>query len=154
MAGRSQSQSRWLIHSDTWAGSSAVHDTGQVIADRVQVDCVFQPGGERGHGRSASYRARLNRRSTARCTRWRSGLNSAAAASVEAATATGAWIRNTWVVSSTSPAYTPDQQAGHDRIGQGPADDPVDLIQPVLQHRHRAGQRDARDRGYHDEDVE
>jgi hypothetical protein len=27
-----------------------VHDTGQVIADRFQVDRVFQPGRERGHG--------------------------------------------------------------------------------------------------------
>jgi hypothetical protein len=26
-----------------------VHDTGQVIADRVQVDRVFQAGRERGH---------------------------------------------------------------------------------------------------------
>jgi hypothetical protein len=34
-------------------------------------------------------------------------LNNAAAASVEAATATGVWTRNTWVVSRTSPAYTP-----------------------------------------------
>jgi hypothetical protein len=35
---------------------------------------------------SASYRARLNRRSTLRCTRDRSGVNSAAAARVDAAT--------------------------------------------------------------------
>jgi hypothetical protein len=27
-----------------------VHDTGQVILDRVQVHGVFQPGRERGHG--------------------------------------------------------------------------------------------------------
>src|SRR5271165_3449682 len=26
-----------------------VHDTGQVISDRIRVDGVFQPGGERGH---------------------------------------------------------------------------------------------------------
>jgi hypothetical protein len=57
--------------------------------------------------RSASYLARLNRRSTARCTRLRSGLNSAAAASVAAATATVLWNRNTCVASSTRPAYTP-----------------------------------------------
>ena len=40
---------------------------------------------------SASYLARLNRRSTMSCTRCRSGLNSVAAASVETATATGPW---------------------------------------------------------------
>ncbi len=34
------------------------------------------------------------------------GLNSAAAARVEAATATGVWTRNTWVASKTRPAYT------------------------------------------------
>jgi len=63
---------------------------------------------------SASYLARLNRRSTGRCTRRRTGLNRAAAASVPAAiasapaaTATGVWSRNTCVAISTSPAYTP-----------------------------------------------
>jgi hypothetical protein len=58
---------------------------------------------------SASYRARLNRRSTIRCTRRRSGLNSAAATRVEPATATGvdSETGSAWVASSTSPAYTP-----------------------------------------------
>ncbi len=36
------------------------------------------------------------------CTRRRRGLNNAAAASVAAATATGVWIPNTWVVSNTT----------------------------------------------------
>jgi hypothetical protein len=49
----------------------------------------------------------LNRRSTACCTRCLNGLNSAAAASVAAATATVLWNRNTWVASSTSPVYIP-----------------------------------------------
>ena len=57
--------------------------------------------------RSASYRARLNRRSTARCTLRRSGLNSAATASVDPATATGSLTDTTRVASSTIPAYTP-----------------------------------------------
>jgi DNA-binding SARP family transcriptional activator/tetratricopeptide (TPR) repeat protein len=39
------------------------------------------------------------------------------------------------------PGVQPDQQAGDDRVGQRPGDDPVDLIQPVLQDplpdRHR-----------------
>jgi hypothetical protein len=47
-----------------------------------------------------------------RCPRHADGFAScskrrAAAASVAAATATGVWTRNAWVVSSTSPAYTP-----------------------------------------------
>jgi hypothetical protein len=56
---------------------------------------------------SASYRARLNLRSTACCTRRRTGLNKAAATSVETATATELGNRNTSVASMTSPAYTP-----------------------------------------------
>jgi hypothetical protein len=31
------------------------------------------------------------------------------------------------------PRVDPDQQAGDDRVRQRPGDDPVDLIQPVLQ---------------------
>jgi len=60
---------------------------------------------------SASYRARLNRRSTARWTRRRSGLNSAAATSVAAATATGALNGRTSVARSTSPANIPPSTA-------------------------------------------
>src|ERR1017187_3490958 len=56
---------------------------------------------------SASYRARLKRRSTTRCTRRRTGLNSAAAARVDAATATGDENDSSRVASRTSPAYTP-----------------------------------------------
>ena len=60
---------------------------------------------------SALYRDLLNRRSTPRCTRRRSGLNSAAAASVATATPTGVWNDSTWVASSTSPANTPASTA-------------------------------------------
>jgi hypothetical protein len=56
---------------------------------------------------SASYRVRLNRRATARCTRRRSGLNSAAATSVDAATEAEDENVSRCVVSRTSPAYTP-----------------------------------------------
>jgi hypothetical protein len=56
--------------------------------------------------RSPSYRTRLNRRSTTRCTRRRTGVNKAAAASVDAATATGELTDSTRVASRTSPAYT------------------------------------------------
>ena len=37
-------------HRDVGGFQGLVHDTGQVISDRIQVDCVFQPGRERGHG--------------------------------------------------------------------------------------------------------
>jgi hypothetical protein len=49
----------------------------------------------------------LNRRSTIRWTRRRSGLNKAAATSVATATATGDLTVSTWVASRTRPAYTP-----------------------------------------------
>jgi hypothetical protein len=53
----------------------------------------------------------LNRRSTARCTRRRTGLNAAAAASVDTATATSEENASSRVVSSTTPAYTPASSA-------------------------------------------
>ena len=84
-----------------------LHDTGQVISDRVQVDRVFQPGRERGHGLVGVIPGPVEPPVHDRCTRRRSGLNNAAAASVAAATATGVCTRNTWVASSTIPAYTP-----------------------------------------------
>src|SRR6516162_8332573 len=37
------------------------------------------------------------------------------------------------------PRVDPDQQAGDDRVGQGPGDDPVDFVQPVLQDRDADG---------------
>ena len=37
-------------HRDVGGFQGLVHGTGQVIADRVQVHGVLQPGGERGHG--------------------------------------------------------------------------------------------------------
>src|ERR1051326_4045650 len=65
----------------------SVDGPGQVIADRVQVDRVFSLAANVTMVWSASYLARLKRRSTARCVRRLSGLNNAAAASVDAATA-------------------------------------------------------------------
>jgi hypothetical protein len=59
---------------------------------------VFDLAGP-GHAR------RWNRRFTARCRRRRGRLNSTAAVSVLAATATGVWNVNSWVASRTSPAY-------------------------------------------------
>jgi hypothetical protein len=42
------------------------------------------------------------------------------------------------------PGIDPHRQSGHDRIGQCASDDPVDVIQPVLQdgHAHADWQRD------------
>jgi len=43
-------QVRRLTHTDRWAGfQRLLYDTGQVIADRIQVHRVFQPDRERGH---------------------------------------------------------------------------------------------------------
>ena len=82
-------------------------NTGQVTTDRVQFDRVLQPGRERGHRLVVVVAARLNRRSTIRCTRRRSGLDSAAVVSVEPATATGDDTGSAGVASSTRLAYTP-----------------------------------------------
>ena len=40
----------------------------------------------------------------------------------------------------------PDQKVGDDRIGVRPADDPVDLIQPLLQDRDGGGHLEAQER--------
>ena len=64
-------------------------------------------------------------------------MNSAAATRVEAATATVLWNLSTWVASRTI-GVDPDQQAGDDRVGQGTGDDPVNVVQPVLQDGHTA----------------
>ena len=46
------------------------------------------------------------------------------------------------------PGVRPDQQSGHDRVGECAGDDPVDVIQPVLQDRYRdaGGQCDVPER--------
>src|SRR5260370_21912614 len=94
-------------HQDTGRFQGLVDDARQVVSHRVQVDGVLQAARERGHDLVGVVAARLNRRSTARCTRRRSGLNSAATASVEAATATGVWHARTRVASRPTPASTP-----------------------------------------------
>jgi acyl-CoA synthetase (AMP-forming)/AMP-acid ligase II len=55
---------------------SHLHGTGQVISDPVQVDGVALPGAKAATMRSVSYRAWLNRRSTARWTRRTGGTSS------------------------------------------------------------------------------
>ena len=97
---------------------------------------------------SALYRDRLNRRSTARCTRRRSGLNSAATTSVAGATATGVWNRE----HLGGEQHQPDEQSGGQRRDDGvsdhPADDAVDRVQPVLEHGHAdAGGKTAKPSG-------
>jgi hypothetical protein len=49
---------------------------------------------------------------------------------------------STQVPQQHQPGVHPDQQTGHDRVGHGPRDQPVDVVQPVRQHRHGVGQRD------------
>ena len=69
-----------------------VHDRKQVGLHSVEVHGVPEPGREGGHGLVGVVAGPVESPSTTRCTRRRSGLNSAAAASVAAATATG--VRN------------------------------------------------------------
>ncbi len=65
-----------------------VNDAGQVISDRVQVHRILQPGRER-HYHLVGVIARPVELAVARWTRDRSGLNRAAAMSVDPATAAG-----------------------------------------------------------------
>ena len=99
--------------------------------------------------RSASKRARSNRRSTARWTRPRSGWKSAHAARVDAATASvGAWV--TPRQRGLEPEHATDEHGDQDgrdhRPRDGAADDVVDRVQPVAEHGDRHGDRDPRQR--------
>jgi nucleotide-binding universal stress UspA family protein/MFS family permease len=98
-------QSRRLVHTQTWAGSSAICTTRARSSQTVSRSTAsFSRAANAATVWSASYRARLNRPSTRRCTRRRTGLNRAAATRVAAATATEECTLSTWVASSTSPA--------------------------------------------------
>ena len=95
----------WLVQTEIWAGSRAACTT-PVRSSRTasRSTASLSRAANAATAWSASYRSRLNRRSTACCTRRRTGLNSAAAASVAAATATGVRTLSTPMASSTSPA--------------------------------------------------
>ena len=69
-----------------WPGGRGI-DGGRHLGPVLEVDLVAQALGERAHRCSPSYRARSKRRSTARWTRPRRGMNSANATRVDAATA-------------------------------------------------------------------
>jgi hypothetical protein len=80
------------------------HRGQQVLADRVEVDGFLEPGRE---GRDDRLGVVPRPVEAPCCKRCRSGLKSAAAASVEAATATGDENGSTRVVSATTPTNTP-----------------------------------------------
>ena len=127
-----------------------LHDTGQVIADRVQVHRVFQPGRERGHGlvrvvpgpvepavhrplHPVSQRAEQRRGGQRGHGHRHRGMD-----------------RQDPGGQQHQSGVHPDQQAGDDRVGQGPGDDPVDRVQPVLHDGDADGDRQAHpDADYH-----
>ena len=103
-----------LIHTETWAGSRAFATTlARSSRTASRSTASFRRAANAATVWSASYRARLNRRSTARWTRRRSGLNSAATAGVEAATATGDLIACTWVARRAPSATGSNPPADH-----------------------------------------
>ena len=57
----------WDLYRYAGRFQGLLHDPGQVVADRVQVDGVFSRAANAATVWPASYRARLNRRSTAWC---------------------------------------------------------------------------------------
>src|ERR1700730_4014415 len=133
-------QPGWLVQTDRCAGSSAACTTLARSPRTVSRSTAsFSRAANAATVASASYRARLNRRSTRCCTRRRTGLNTAAAASVATATATGVCTPNTWGGQQYRPGVDPSQHAGEDRVGHRPGDNPVDVVQPVLQDRDRDG---------------
>ena len=118
---------------------------GQVGADGIQVDRVLEPGGERGD----------------RLVRVIPGpveapvhpvLNSPPHGVEQGGGGQGGGGHRHRAVDpehlggqQDQARVDPDQQAGDDRVGQGPGDDPVDVVQPVAQDGDADGQRDQRD---------
>jgi hypothetical protein len=90
---------------------------------------------------AASWRRRLNWRSTARWMWRRAGWKAAATARVAAATAR----LELWGSSRPSPrttaAYPRPRSSVSRPPGQGPADDAVQVVQPIAQDRGAGGQR-------------
>ena len=120
----------------------------ELVAQRPHLDLVAQPIGERSHRPiGIDTRARLNRRSTTPWTRRRSGWARAATTSVEAATGDRLALGDASERSLESQ-HDPDehdrQNPGQDRVGQRPADDPVDVVQVIAQDGDADSDRDER----------
>ena len=99
--------------------------------------------------RSASRCARLKRRSIGAWTRRRIGWNSAATRRVDAGD--GERVSRRWRRRPAAwsrrfvPTNTAGEERGHDRVGERPPDDPVDVVQAVAQDRD--ADRDGQQRG-------
>ena len=115
---------------------------GQVGGDRVQVDCVLQPGRERHHGLVGvipdPVEPAVHR-----------GLDSAAQRVEQRGDHQRGGRHCNRAVERQHPSgqqhqacVQADQQAGDDGVGQGAADDAVDVVQPVLKDRDRDRDRD------------
>ena len=70
-------------------------------------------------------------------------MNSASAASVDAATPTGDENGSTRVVEQHEPDEDPDEQPGEERVGERARDHPVDVVEPVLRDPDPDPERDA-----------
>ncbi|HYY18897.1 MAG TPA: hypothetical protein VE864_08655, partial [Streptosporangiaceae bacterium] len=111
----------------------AGHDTGQVVVDRVQVHGVLEPGRERGDGPvgvvagpveppvhhpldPAAHRVEQRRRGQRGDGHRRRGVQAEHQRAEQ-----------------DRPGVDAGQQRGDDRVRQRAADDPVDVVEPVLQ---------------------
>ena len=142
----SQPQSRWLIHTDTWAGSRAWCTTPARSAwTESRSTASFKSGRERGHGLVGVVPGPVEppvhgplHPPPHRIEQGRRGQR-------------GGGHRHRGVEpehlggQQHQPGVDPGQQAGDDRVGHGPGDDPVDVVQPVPQHGDADGHRDERD---------
>jgi len=115
---------------------SLLHCGSQVVADRVQVYRAFQAGRERLHHpvpvvpdpvEPAVHR--LLHPAPQRAEQGRGGQRGRGHRHRRA-------HRQHLLSQQHQARVHPDQQPGHDRVGQRPADNPVDLVQPVPQDRH------------------
>ena len=101
--GGSRSQSRWLIHTVTWAGSSAWCTTPARSSWTASRSTAFKSGRERCHGLVSVVAGPVEPAVDHLLDPAAQRVNSAATARVETATATGVWNGSTWVVKVTTP---------------------------------------------------
>src|SRR5271156_1882666 len=110
-----------------------VHDAGQVGLHRGQVDGVLQPGGERFYGAVRVVPGAVEPPVD--------GALDPASDRVEQGGGGQGGSRDCYRGfdgehlggQQDQAGVYPDQQSGHDRVGQCAGDDPVDVVQPVPQ---------------------
>src|SRR5580700_6548015 len=139
---------------DVGGFQSPVHDAGQVGLHGAQVDGVLQPGGERFYGAvgvvAGAVEPPVDDALDLAPDRVEQGGGGQGGSRDCYRGFDGEYLGG----QQDQAGVHPDQQPGHDRVGQRAGDDPVDVVQAVAQdgHAQARGQHGYGDRGYGVED--